>query len=210
MPLEREDIEGEVRAAYEVARLDPEHSPGVIRLARRTPGIAGIEFARVRGLLSSALVANDDGTRTIFIAPGLPWRVVEFHVAHELGEYKLTVRKYPYLEPDRERVCSALAVGFQVPRPALINRFYTYGAQKLVYLARSFGVSELALALRIGEALDIPVAVVGVGVVRRRGPAVMPGDEELTRMVRRGKLPRGWQLVKIGELSWCWAVIGPY
>lgn len=212
MPLEGFEIEGEISATYRDARLDPANAPGVIQLARRVPGIVGVEFVSVLGAWSSELVENDDGTATIRVRDGLTLQAMLWNVGHELGEFRLRRRQpFAYVEPDRERVCNNLAAGYLMPRPALRNRFLTFGVEQLPRIASSFGVTQVMLALRVGEALDIPVAVVGVGLVRRRGPVDhLPADHDLAKIVRRKRPPRGWQLAQLSDTTWCWALFGPY
>lgn len=91
------------------------------------------------------------------------------------------------------------------------NRFLTYGARQVDRVARMFGVTQVMLALRVGEALHVPVALVGACMIRRRGPVDhLPSDAELTRIVRRKRAPRGWELVQLTDAAWCWALFGPY
>lgn len=207
MPLESDEIEDEgvaVRVAAGLALDRPYHPFHVVD---RLPGMRGVEIVPELGF-GSALVENDDGTHTVQLGGDLSVAAAFWKTGHELGEFRMKRRRpFAYVGPDKERVANQLAGAILVPRPVLQALYPVYG-ESLASLARRLGATQLVTALRVGEALCTPVAVVGAHRVIRRGPGVLPSDARLLEIVRRGaEPPKGFRVVRFSDAPWCWAVL---
>lgn len=189
MPFEAADVEAEALAVYQATNADPNDPPSILRLARGYPGIAEVTFcAQSHG---AELVSNDNGDSTIRLRRGLSHHALGWLLAHELQEHRFRRRVLPYIDDDRELLINACAAATIVPRVGLRAATRLLGFD-LPALADVFGSTQTIVALRIGEALEHPVAIVRTSRARkgsriiRRGPNDLPRDRLLSRLVADG------------------------
>lgn len=202
------EIEGEVDLLYRVARQDAREPSCIFGLAGCTPGIERVEFVDLPPPFASELCANDGDARAcIRLQESLSDRAARFLCAHELIEWRLRQRRLPYVESDRERVVNSIAACAVMPTPALREAHVRIGPEPAL-LADRFRTSQTVATLRLGEALGYSVAIVAPHFLRRRGPAALPHDAALVRLVRAGKAPKGVRVLRLTDARWRWAVIG--
>jgi hypothetical protein len=213
MTVDAEDIEAMVRETYTEAGQDILNPPGSVEIAKHHPRLA-IEF--VPNLLrQSALRANDNGRHTIELPLGISDEATNWKCSHEIGEFKTGPgRKRPIVVPHRERLVDNFAAELSVPRVALRAAVREVGFD-LPLLARLFCVTQTILTLRLGEALGIPVALLGMQWQRhalrfgavRRGPNVLPSDTKLVNIVAEKGAP-GCRVIWLTDTKRAVAVIG--
>jgi hypothetical protein len=201
--MDTEELDGEAAAIYDAAECDPSYPPHIIDLARRTPGIESVEYVRT---VSTGLVRLDaEGRGTIQVNARLSRAAQSFIVGHELGEFRLTQRKFPYVAADIERVCSRLSARLIAPAPAVCLAHTAHGFD-LPQLAVCFDTSQTLIALRVSEVRGIALAIVGPHFVWRRETwPELPSDAALFRAVRRGE--KGFRVVPLTDARCRWVVL---
>lgn len=182
---EQLELEGIADAAYRQAGMDADR-PHVPRLARALLGGAAIQKGP-RPLHGPAALVRVGEDWRIVIARGLPPLYAHFAIAHELGHHLL--RQHGYDGDDEERAADYLGAALIAPRRAYLAARRALG-DALPALAETFGMTETAAALRLGEVCHVPLAVVAPQTVRVRGPEawVWP-DEGTLRRWARGRAP---------------------
>ncbi len=180
------ELEGIAEAAYCSAGLDPER-PHVARLARALLGPEAIRRGP-RPLHGPAALVRVGEEWRIVLARGLPPLQAVFAVGHELGHWLL--RQHGYDGDDEERDADYLAAALLAPRSAFLAARRVL-RDDLPALAATFGMTETAAALRLGEVCRVPLAVVAPQTVRVRGPEgwVWPDEASLRRWARGRPLP---------------------
>lgn len=157
--------------------------PHVPRLARALLGPDAI----VRGPrplhAPAALVRVGDAWRIILSRSLLPLYAL-FAVGHELGHWLLA--RHGYDGDDEERAADYLGAALLAPRRAFLAARRALG-DDLPALADALSMTETGAALRLGEVLGVPLAVVAPARVRVRGPKewVWPDEGTLRRWARR-------------------------
>jgi hypothetical protein len=139
---------------------------------------------RTTGLVSgpaATFVVN--GKRKIALRHGLRIEDAAFYCAHELGH--IVFDELGYHEDDLEAQCDLFAAALLAPRPAVVQLHRAFGFD-LPSIADHIGSTETWAALRIGEVLRLPLAVVATKV-RVRGPEewVWPDEPTLRQWARR-------------------------
>jgi hypothetical protein len=131
------------------------------------------------------------------IARHLPPLYAHFAIAHEIGHYLL--RRARFVGDDEERAADYLGAALIAPRRAFLAARRAMG-DDLPNLARTFGMTETAAALRLGEVCHVPLAVVAPQTVRVRGPEewVWP-DESTLRRWARGLAQPGIRKVRLTD-----------
>jgi hypothetical protein len=200
------ELEEHVDWAYLTSRLDPYDCPTMVGLAKRLrPYIDAV--VAVPGLARPAevhAVANDNARfdyGVIRYRFGMPARQREWAVAGEVFEYRYRHGLVGVPNADRERVFRSGAARLVVHRAPLraLHRKFPW---ELARLADLLNTTELVVALRLGELLDLPIAVVGElfphrsggPTCWRRGPNWLPPESVLRAIVARGGLP-GFRVV---------------
>jgi hypothetical protein len=184
------EIRQAARDLYIETGLDMFRPPGGVEVARRVEGIT-IEIMDDL-LRRSRLRANDNGqgviTGVIELSGYLSANAAHWKALHELWEFKLTWRrKLPFVSPRKERFVDNLAAETTAPTDALEAAVARVGLD-VPRLARMFHTSQTILAMRLGEALRYPIALVGMrGKPVRRGPDVLPYGDDLVRVVLHGR-----------------------
>ena len=183
--MDQLELEGLAEGAYRDARLAPEQ-PHVPRLARALLGPDALHRGPRPIHGPAALIRVGDAWR-IVIARSLPPRYALFAIAHELGHWLLA--RHGYDGDDEERAADYIGGALLAPRRAFLDAHRALGAD-LPELAESFAVTETGAALRLGEVLGVPLAVVAPQTVRVRGPEewIWP-DEGTLRRWARGRAP---------------------
>lgn len=182
--MEQGDIEGEARRLLSVAGESSGEPADVCAVVVALLGAGAISVApRHAFRLDGALVRVGDAWR-IYVRRGLDPVRARFVVAHELAHWAL--RDSGLAAEEVEPSCDALAAAILAPC-AYVRRAAT-GIDCLASIADEAAISDTCAALRIGEALGVPLAVVGPMSVRARGPSswAWPHESELRRLARRG------------------------
>lgn len=186
--MEQLELEGIAEAAYDEVELDPER-PHVPRLARALLGPDAIQRGP-RPLHAPAALIRIGSAWRIVLSRSLPPRYALFAVAHELGHWLLA--RYGHVGDDaldgmgEERAADYLGAALLAPRRTFLTARRALG-NDLPELADAFALTETGAALRLGEVLRLPLAVVAPQQVRVRGPAewVWPDERTLRQWARR-------------------------
>lgn len=188
------DHEGNTADLYRRASADLSDPPGPHGLARRL-GYVIRNDARL--LLGGAERCVIRGVRTIFVHRGLSPLVEGVRIYHEIAEDYLDAAGLG--DPDIERAADELAYHLRMPRPAFRELVSVVGCD-LAALAEPWPASQTGAALRLLEVHDTPGIVVTPREIRARGPEwVWPSELELRRMLKRGSLPDGVNLISITD-----------
>lgn len=185
--LDADDIECGAEDVYRAANADMYDPPGNLRLAKKLPQIQTVRW--VAHLDTPAMtIANDNGRYTICLARRLRRKPLEalWCAGHEIAEAWYSSPCRIYLGEDREQVMEATAAALTAPRPALRQAVRTFGFD-IPRLAQIFRISEIGMALRLGEAGHLSVAVIGRIFTKRRGNWTLPEDSELRKIAARAR-----------------------
>lgn len=185
--MEQLELEGIADAAYRAASLDPDR-PHITELARALLGPAAIQRGPRPVHGPAALIRVGDDWR-IVLARSLPPLYAVFAVGHELAHWLLA--QHGYDGNDEEAAADYLGAALLAPRRAFLAARRVLG-DDLPALAKAFSTTETGAALRLGEVLRVPVAVVSPGLVRVRGPEGWNWPDEAT--------VRGWARVRTAGL----------
>ncbi len=180
------DLEGETRWLLERAGYTLEDIPPVRALARRL----GITLRRSDRPKCGAVscTAKLYGEPWIFVWRRLPESEFRFAVCHEIAHTHLDV--IGYRDEDVELAADALGAALAMPRLAFRGAVAEYGETSYEQLAFDFGVTQTAAALRVGEVIDTPIAVVTPGRVRVRGAEWgWPHEPMLRQIAQRPSIP---------------------
>lgn len=194
MQGEQLELEGIADAAYAEAKQDPEQ-PNVVRLARALLGADAIQRGP-RPISAPAALFRVGGEWRILLARSLPKAYALFAVGHELGHWLL--RRHGVQVDDEERAADYLGGALLAPRRAFLAARRVVG-DDFAELAETFSTTETGAALRLGEVLDQPLAVVAPQRVRVRGPEewIWPDEGTLRRWARRPA--RGLRKVRLTD-----------
>jgi hypothetical protein len=155
-----------VEEIYRRARLDPARIVGSVRLAVALLGERCIRLADRRELPGRSALAWAGRHPVIHLRRDLTPRQVNHAVAHELGEWLL--RTWRYRGREAENLAGRIGAALCVPREAFHVAWQDVG-DDLSELSRAFTVSESLIALRIGECIGYPTALVTPRRILTRG-----------------------------------------
>lgn len=175
-------LEGIAEAAYEEAKVD--NDDGDVELVvERLLGPGAIRRGP-RPLHGPAALIRVQGRWRIILGRNVPMPAALFYVGHELGHWLL--RRHGVQVDDEEAAADFLAGALLAPRRAFVGAVREHG-HNLRALADAFDVTETAAALRLGEVLHVPLAVVAPTRVRVRGPEawIWPPEPTLRGWARR-------------------------
>lgn len=219
MALEQWEIRGEVCRMYEDVGLDLLLPPGGIGIAKAHGARYRLDLQLALELKRrSCLVENDDGSHTILLASELSPVARAWKATHEVWEFRLgplprLQGRLPYRLHDLEWQVDQLVVETLVPELALRQTHRDLGLD-LPGLAEHFGVSQKILALRLGEALGMPIALYQAGDKRRarssvayRGPYAIAPPNELAKVIAAGGA-RGMQVFWLSDRVGTALVVG--
>jgi hypothetical protein len=182
--MRHDEIEAEVGLVHRAAGFDEDEPVPILDVARAYLG--GPESIRTLDRWhcpGDGFSTQVRGRRVIFLRSGLPPERVRFALAHELAECRLD--EVGYREEDRETVANVMAASHLV-RPRPLRAALSRGAT-IAEIAHEYVLTETCIALRIGEATGLPLAVVSPLAVRVRGePWGWP--ESTTEIRRLGRL----------------------
>lgn len=175
-------IEVEAARLYRVAGLDYWRGAAVGELVRGLLGGDALRTAPASALPADGVIARVHGRWFIYVREGL--RDARFVALHELAHWALGAGA-------TETECDRLAAALLAPRPAFDRAIRELGPRRsYTGLARWFGSTETAAALRYGEVTGEPLVVVAPASVRVRGAAYSwPSEPELRGLVKERRLP---------------------
>jgi hypothetical protein len=175
------DLEALAVEAIEAVNEDPERPPSAFRLARAHLGAGSVDRPRMM-VGPPAVTFEVAGQQRIAIKASVPLEYAHFCCAHELGHVLLA--RAGFRGPlDEEEVCANyLGAALLMPRPA-VRSFYRAEGLSPRRLAKVIVCTQTAAALRFGEVLMSPLAVVAPASVRVRGPEAWVWPDE--RTIRR-------------------------
>jgi len=155
-----------VREIYQRARIDPSHPTGSVALAVALFGDRCIRLAEPRELPGRSALVWPDGVPVIHLRRRLNARQVNHAVAHELGEWLLRI--WSFHGSQAEELSCRIGAALCVPREAFQLAHNKLG-DHLPKLSKAFTVSQSLMALRVGECLGYPTALITPHRVRTRG-----------------------------------------
>lgn len=155
------EIEGAAESVYAQARRDPDLAADPIELAEALLGAGSVRLVHAAALPGLASLARVGLEWRIYVRSSASEQRRAFAVLHELGHYVLGIDA-------GEGACDALAAALLLPRRAFMRAARELGADWPA-LASRFGCSESAVALRWGEVVSDPLALVAPRSVRIRG-----------------------------------------
>lgn len=171
MDVHGEDTSGLESLVIDLYRrhgFDPEEPANPWELARRELGRDCFDRpARVIAGGSGAYRLH--GRWRIAIARNLPVAYAAHAVGHELGHVLLSQAGVKVSRAEEERLCNIIGGAIIAPHPAVARLYHAFGLDMRA-MARAACASPTWAALRIGEALGLPAAVVTPVRVRTRGP----------------------------------------
>ncbi len=178
------DVDCEARWVYGRAGFELDEVPAATKLARRL----GVAIRRVEGYLvrgGNACTITLHGVRTICLRRRLTRVAARFAICHELAEIRLI--ELGYQELDVEDRADELGAALACPRDAFRSAVRAHGRLDFEQLALDFTTDETCAALRVGEVVGVPLAVVAPRRVRvRGGPCEWPDERTLRRVARTG------------------------
>lgn len=151
---------------YKHARLDPAHPVGSVRLAVALLGERCIRLAPRSELPGRGALVWPGREPVIHLRRDLNACQINHAVAHELGEWVLQLWRYKGTEA--EELAGRIGAALCVPRPAFHLARKELGSN-LSELSHAFTVSESLMALRVGECLGYPTALITPRRIRTRG-----------------------------------------
>ena len=176
------DIEGTAEALYRAAGLDTGEAADPVDLAERLLGTGAVQLVHARALPGTASLARVKSSWRIYVRSRASESLQAFAILHELGHYALGLDA-----PDAR--CDAVAAALLLPRRAFQRAAVERGADWSA-LAAHFRCTESAVALRWGEVLGTPLALVAPLKVRVRGePYGWPESEQGLRSLARTDRP---------------------
>lgn len=178
-----DDVEGTAAALYRQAGFEGDVPADPVDLAERLLGAGAVRYVHAGALPGVASLTYWGGRWHIAVRGLATEPRQRFAVLHELGHYALGPGA-------SEAACDAVAGALLLPRPAFRAAARELGAD-WPSLAAFFGCSESAAALRWGEVIGDPLALVAPVTVRVRGlPWAWPAEEreirELAASLRPG------------------------
>lgn len=161
------EIEGTAEALYRLAGLDSGDGAKPLELARRLLGADAVRVVHAAALPGDGAFAVVNGAPRIYLRSKLPRNRRRWVLSHELAEWWLWRERYR--EPDIEHIADALAAALIAPRQ-LFLRVVRRDGLELPLLALRFSVTESCAALRVGETVGTPTALLAPSrPVRIRG-----------------------------------------
>lgn len=181
--------DGDAELLYREAKLDPSRAQPPKEIAARLPGCEGVFELPGRDLKADGEVELDLFSWRIVAKQTLAQPRQDFVIAHEIAEWHLSRagKKWKGSLSEKELRCDVIARALLVPRPAL-RTARRYLGDDFPALARHFATTEAIVALRYGEGLRVPMALIGPRTVDVRGDA-WGWPEGWLEMQRLARLP---------------------
>ena len=180
------DADGEAEQLYREAGFDYSEPVRPARIAEVLLGPGCVHRMPPGGVRAFGTFALVHGQPRIYVRSG-PRHEVDFRIAHELAEWHL--HRAQYVGGDIEDRANAIAAAVVAPRRAFRRAVAALGADDYARLAFAFRSTQSLVALRRGEVLGDPIALVTPPLVRVRGPEefVWPEESVLRRAARGGR-----------------------
>lgn len=177
------DLEGCVDALYEIAGCESDEVLFPSSLAEQLFGDECIQ--RVPHMIASGALGRAGEQHYIAVRASIRGSAFEHIVGHELGHWILRREGSTMRNTELELACDFIGAAIQTRR-----RPFARGARgrerDFKQLALDFQTSETLVALRVGEVLNIPIAVIAPLTVRARGSIEWPDEQRLRMIARRG------------------------
>lgn len=189
------EAEGSARAILQSAGYHIDDNPGLRAVAVKILGSAAIRVVQpgAIGWAKSELAMAGGGAR-IWLSSREPRSRWPHLIGHELGH--LYLGHHGHGSAELEELCDAIGGALTCPRAAFESAVGRLGL-RLGRLAREFCTTQTSAALRLGEVLRRPTAVVTPGRVRFRGDAWGWPPEAETRLLRPPRSPV--EKIRIGD-----------
>jgi hypothetical protein len=190
------DVEGEAAWLYTQAKADPLSPPSAERFTKAL----GIKLRKVDSrILRSGHGATTflDDVPTIWIRRHLSAEHQRFVIMHEIAEVHL--RRINYRDGDIEHAANAIAGALVAPRPSFREAVREHGELAFEALAHDFTVTQTCAALRLGEVIGTPLAVITPLLVRVRGDDFVWPDEFTLRRLARCQVLTGLRKVALSD-----------
>lgn len=193
--MDEGEVAGVADAILRAAGYEDDDVPSALRLAERLLGAGCVVRVPGGGVGAPAALAWLHGQPVIQLRGRMSPETARFLVLHELAEWWLG--RGGYDGQDVEQACDAIAAALTTPRRAFRSAVASVG-ESYARLARAFTTTESVVALRVGEVLHEPVALVTPRNVHARGPEWGWPDAETVRRVARTGRP-GLRRVRLGD-----------
>ncbi len=181
MGLTLADLEGCVEELYSLAKLEPDEVLFPSSLAEHLFGEGCIQ--RVPGMIGNASLGRAGARRYIGVRSSFTGARFEHLVGHELGHFVLNLREYR--GDDTESACDFVGAAIMTRRRPFARS--ARGRERdFAQLAADWETTETMVALRVGEVLGLPIAVITPELVRARGPIDWPEEGILRELARTG------------------------
>lgn len=171
------DLECCAEELYAMAGLDRDDVVRPSTIARKVLGPSCV--IRVR-MLAMGRLSWVDGEAVIAVRKGLSEPIEEHTIGHELGHWIL--RRNGYAGDYEEACADFIGAALVAPRIPFAERARQTNDFK--QLAFDFAAPETLVALRFGEVLNVPVAVITPREVYARGEARWPHKDKIRGYAR--------------------------
>lgn len=170
------DLEALALQLYAELGIDPAEPPSLFQVARAWLGAGAVE--RPHAMAGPPAKAFRIGARDrIAVKASVPLEYAHFYIGHELGH--LLLRRAGYVGDEEEACADYLGAALLMPRPAVVATYRAEGFAPEA-LAEAVVCTQTAAALRLAEALGLPLAAVSPANVRVRGPEAFVWPDEAT------------------------------
>ncbi len=177
--LSPSDAERLADAILDEAGVDPSQCTPTPEIARRILGPSAVQIVPRSALRSlGALTRTGDRWRVV-LRRGLPPELIGHVVGHELAHWAGRRHGVQLDEEDCDWIGAALVVPKRFVRSVIIDR--------VADVAKEASTTQSLVALRVGEALEVPLALVAPLRIRVRGPEEWhwPDADTIRRWARR-------------------------
>lgn len=188
------ELEAIAVETYQRLDLDPARPVSTFRVAREMLQ-DGHAITRPPTLLGRypACIYHVEGRPKIALRRTIPDDEQQFYVGHELAH--LLLGKPHGSGHEIEAACNYLGAALMAPRPAVFALYKSFG-WNVSQIAKKVVATQTWAALRLGEAMLVPLATVGPIAVRVRGPEEWCWPDERT-IVEWARGTPGFGLKKI-------------
>ncbi len=179
MILSPSDSERLADAILDEAGVPRDRCTPTPEIARRVLGPSAVQLVPRSALRSlGALTRTGDRWRVV-LRRGLPPELIGHVVGHELAHWAGKRHGVQLDEDDCNWIGAALVVPKRCVRGTLLDHVSD--------IAREVHTTQSLVALRVGEALEVPLALVAPARIRVRGPEqwVWPDADTIRRWARR-------------------------
>lgn len=189
---------GDADAALVLARagLGDDEPVSALELVERLLGPGALRIVLPSALpgADGELVQHADGRVRVHVSGRLSPTRAAFAALHELAHWHLGRHGH---DDATEALCDAIAAALACPWTAFCEAAREHGP-RFDLLAEDFGVDPSCAALRYGEVMGAPLALISPARVRLRGEPWEWGEERtVRRLAKCRELPKGVQRVEL-------------